>query len=425
MSVEALNYVRTLRLGDKYPTRKYILTLLADRADESFSCFPAVPLLAAEAEISDRAVQRALAALREDGLISDRVRQRANGSQASSRYFVHGPWDDFGGTGVPFPTITVPKLKREQQWQQQPTDGEFREGTTAARVLAGDIPAAQGGVTPASPGRMTPASGEGVTPASPLEPSPLTTTSNQPRPSVRTAKAAANEPKTDGRRDESAAEEKPRQAPPRVAVAPTEGVLLLTAIGNELPAFRLTGKVLRYQGLMVDGLLASGWSQEQIRGVVAGRPLPEKLTKTVGAVISNRIGAAAASPAPSAAPLLPRQSQGWHDQDQAPDEETYTAPAFGEHITPSRFYECIGDDRGIPCGKPCDPVTGLCREHSGERPCPASGCPRWTSNAGICDPCVQTWEDAETALRGAPGVQVIFGERTEAERLVNLSQDAR
>ncbi|MGE7385590.1 hypothetical protein ACQKM2_08935 [Streptomyces sp. NPDC004126] len=110
------------------------------------------------------------------------------------------------------------------------------------------------------------------------------------RPSVRTARVPANDAETEGRTDESAAEEKPPQAPPRAAVAPTEGVLLLTAFGNELPAFRLTGKTLQDQGRMVDGLLASGWSPEQIRDVVAGRPLPEKITTSVGAIVSSRIG---------------------------------------------------------------------------------------------------------------------------------------
>ncbi|MFG2984963.1 hypothetical protein ACGFYQ_27515 [Streptomyces sp. NPDC048258] len=240
------------------------------------------------------------------------------------------------------------------------------------------------------------------------------------RPSVRTAKGSANKPETEGPTSESAAEEKPPQAPTRVAVAPTEGVLLLTAIGSELPAFRLTGKTLRDQGLLVDGLLASGWSPEQIRDVVADRPLPEKLTKTVGAVISSRIGAAADSPAPSVAPLLPRQAKGWHDQDQAPDEETYTAPAFGEHIASPRFHEYTGDDRGIPCGKPCDPVTGLCREHSGERPCPVSGCPRWTPNTGPCDTCGRELAEAEAAFQHCIGAPPLINEPTEAERLVDL-----
>ncbi|MFE2305003.1 hypothetical protein [Streptomyces sp. NPDC059411] len=246
------------------------------------------------------------------------------------------------------------------------------------------------------------------------------------RPSVRDAGNRTRDVATaqvDGGTDDPIPE-KPKQptAPKPVAlVAPTEGVLLLTAIGNELPAFRLTGKTLRDQGLMADGLLASGWTPEQIRDVVAGRPLPEKLTKTVGAVISCRIGAAAASPAPSAAPSLPRQPQGWHDQDHASDEETFTAPAFGEHIPPPRFYGCTDMSDGIPCEKPCDPATGLCRAHCGERPCPISGCPRWTPNDGPCDTCVRELAEAEAAFQqciGAP--PLIFNEPTEAERLVDL-----
>ncbi|MGW2588408.1 hypothetical protein ACWCYZ_45495 [Streptomyces virginiae] len=217
------------------------------------------------------------------------------------------------------------------------------------------------------------------------------------RPSVRTAKVSANEPETDGGTDERAAEEEPPQAPPIVAVAPTEGVLLLTAIGNEQPAFRLTGKVLRDQGLAVDGLMSLGWTPEQIRHVVAGRPLPEKLTKTLGAVISSRIGAAAASSTPAAAPVIPRQAQDWHDHDPGPDEETFTAPAFGKHITPSRFYGCTDESDGIPCEKPCNPVTGLCPQHTDDRARPQS---------------------APAPYEPAP--LVFIGEPTEVERLVDL-----
>ncbi|MFI5638326.1 hypothetical protein ACIA8H_13015 [Streptomyces goshikiensis] len=216
------------------------------------------------------------------------------------------------------------------------------------------------------------------------------------RPSVRTAKGSANDAETEGRTDESAPEEKAPQAPPRVAVTPTEGVLLLTAIGNELPSFRLTGKTLQDQGCMVDGLLASGWNPEQIRHVVAGRPLPNKITTSVGAIVSSRIGAAAASPAPSVAPLLPRQPQGALDTFEAPDEPTYTAPAFGEHITPPRFNGCIDESDGIPCEKPCDYRTGLCPQHADDRNRPADPAPY------------------------EPSLLVFFGERTEAEQLIDL-----
>ncbi|MEU6618956.1 helix-turn-helix domain-containing protein [Streptomyces parvus] len=135
MSNEAQTYVATLAVGDI--TAKYVLSRLADRADERFSCFPSVALLAAEAEKSERVIQRALKRLREMKLISDKERNRPDGSTTSSRYFLHGPWDRYAGTGMPFPTITTPKEKRAEQWAEPPREGSFREGTAAAEALAG------------------------------------------------------------------------------------------------------------------------------------------------------------------------------------------------------------------------------------------------------------------------------------------------
>ncbi|MBD2829932.1 helix-turn-helix domain-containing protein [Streptomyces globisporus] len=135
MSNEAQTYVATLAVGDI--TAKYVLSRLADRADERFSCFPSVSLLAAEAEKSERVIQRALKRLREMKLISDKERKRSDGSTTSSRYFLHGPWDRYAGTGVPFPTITTPKQKRAEQWAEPPREGAFREGTAAAEAVAG------------------------------------------------------------------------------------------------------------------------------------------------------------------------------------------------------------------------------------------------------------------------------------------------
>ncbi|MGW6979627.1 helix-turn-helix domain-containing protein [Streptomyces sp. NPDC054932] len=133
MSNEAQTYVATLAIGNI--TAKFVLSRLADRADERFSCFPSVPLLAAEAEKSERVVQRALAHLRGLKVLSDKERTRPDGSTASSRYFLHGPWDRYGGTGVPFPTITTPKQKRSEAWAEPPIEGEFRPGTAAAEAL--------------------------------------------------------------------------------------------------------------------------------------------------------------------------------------------------------------------------------------------------------------------------------------------------
>ncbi|GAA0454450.1 helix-turn-helix domain-containing protein [Streptomyces olivaceiscleroticus] len=213
MSNEAQAYVATLKVGDT--TRKFILLRLADRCDERFSCFPSVPLLAAEAETSERTVQRHLAKLREMTLISDKERLRPDGSTASSRYFLHGPWDNYAGTGIPFETIVTPKQKREQQWAEPPREGAFRPGTAAAVALglnaivsagqAGVTPvsprehekaadansivsAGQQGVTPMSPPPVTPMSPPPVSPVSPLEPTEVTPTSEPSKaPAARAA----------------------------------------------------------------------------------------------------------------------------------------------------------------------------------------------------------------------------------------------
>ncbi|MFE3206326.1 helix-turn-helix domain-containing protein [Embleya sp. NPDC059237] len=141
MSITAMNYVIRLKIGNM--TAKFVLERLADRADERFSCYPGVALIAAELEVSERTVQRGLEHLRDLRLLSDRARYRANGSQTVSRYILHGPWDDYAGTGVPFPEIVLPKKAREELWAQEPAEGEFRDGTAAAVALKGDQEAAE------------------------------------------------------------------------------------------------------------------------------------------------------------------------------------------------------------------------------------------------------------------------------------------
>ncbi|WP_053612704.1 helix-turn-helix domain-containing protein [Streptomyces sp. XY533] len=135
MSVEALTYAARVKVGNI--TAKFVLGRLADRADERFSCYPSIPLIAAEAEKSERTVQRALEYLETLRLISTKEAFRDDGSQTSNRYFLHGPWDEYAGTGKPFPEIVTPKQARAAMWAQQPQEGEFREGTAAAVALSG------------------------------------------------------------------------------------------------------------------------------------------------------------------------------------------------------------------------------------------------------------------------------------------------
>ena len=76
------------------------------------------------------------------------------------------------------------------------------------------------------------------------------------------------------------------------------GVDLLVAIGAEKPEFLLTGKTLQDQGMAVAGMLLDGWTPEQLRQVIAGRPLPDEITTTVGAIVSGRLRKALSIPVP-------------------------------------------------------------------------------------------------------------------------------
>lgn len=109
---------------------------------------------------------------------------------------------------------------------------------------------------------------------------------NTNRPSVPDESADSGE---DGGTDGAAV---PRQ------VVRNPGVDLLLGIGAEKPEFLLTGKTLRDQGMAVAGMLLEGWTPEQLRQVIAGRPLPDQITTTVGGVVAGRLRQACAAPPP-------------------------------------------------------------------------------------------------------------------------------
>ncbi|MFI8084313.1 helix-turn-helix domain-containing protein [Kitasatospora sp. NPDC086009] len=82
-----------------------------------------------------------------------------------------------------------------------------------------------------------------------------------------------------------------RATEPRQAAAParmTEGMALLLELGQREPRKALAGKVLTDQAAMVEGLLAGGWTRATLMPILAA-PLPEKIRRTVGAVISARL----------------------------------------------------------------------------------------------------------------------------------------
>jgi hypothetical protein len=105
------------------------------------------------------------------------------------------------------------------------------------------------------------------------------------------------------------------------------GVDLLLAVGGQDPKFLLTGKTLTDQGLTVTGMLLEGWTEDQLRHVIAGRPLPDQVTASVGAIVARRLRDAIASPPPASIPRLPSQAAlGSHkDAEETPSPSRWSA----------------------------------------------------------------------------------------------------
>ncbi|WP_204079415.1 helix-turn-helix domain-containing protein [Mycobacterium riyadhense] len=89
MSWSALTWATDADVGPT--TTKFILILLANKADENFSCYPSIGTLMAEANASRSTVLRALKNLEQHGFITRRPQFHDSGAQRSSRYFLNHP----------------------------------------------------------------------------------------------------------------------------------------------------------------------------------------------------------------------------------------------------------------------------------------------------------------------------------------------
>lgn len=96
MSHEALTWATRQKTGSA-PTN-FVLFVLANYADQEWSCFPSVAAIAEITELSERAVRRAVADLHASGKIRILYRYRSNGSRRSSRYQLL-----YEGGGTPLP----------------------------------------------------------------------------------------------------------------------------------------------------------------------------------------------------------------------------------------------------------------------------------------------------------------------------------
>ena len=85
MSWKALDWATESDAGS--PTTKFILHLLANKADENFSCYPSIRALMAESGAGRSTVMRALKDLEASGLITRRPQFHDSGARRSSRYY--------------------------------------------------------------------------------------------------------------------------------------------------------------------------------------------------------------------------------------------------------------------------------------------------------------------------------------------------
>lgn len=89
MSWKALDWATGIEIDSS--TAKFILHLLANKADENFSCFPSVGTLMAESSAGRSTVMRALKKLEDDGLITRNPQFHPSGARRATRYYLNHP----------------------------------------------------------------------------------------------------------------------------------------------------------------------------------------------------------------------------------------------------------------------------------------------------------------------------------------------
>ncbi|MGW0210466.1 hypothetical protein ACWDZ8_33380 [Streptomyces sp. NPDC003233] len=156
----------------------------------------------------------------------------------------------------------------------------------------------------------------------------------------------------------------PKPAPAADEMHP--GIQLLLGVGAARPELLLTGQALTDQGRVVTVMLQAGWSSEQLRHVIADRPLPSPVRTTVGAIIAARLRAAQAYPPPATA-------AGWHDgpslqEPFAPSARRSSAAQAAGTVSEALTYRALVECAG--CGRPgAAPGEDLCPACLGWPPC--------------------------------------------------------
>ncbi|MER6785713.1 hypothetical protein ABT330_13935 [Streptomyces sp. NPDC000658] len=151
------------------------------------------------------------------------------------------------------------------------------------------------------------------------------------------------------------------------------GIRLLLDLTAARPELLLTGQALTDQGRVVTVMLESGWNAEQLRHVIADRPLPHPVHTTVGAIIAARLRAAQAYPPP--ATLHRPGCRGDVVRDESPARPPHEGPSaasaartVSEALTYRALTECAGC--GVPATAPGEDLCTACLGWPLCRTCP-------------------------------------------------------
>lgn len=105
MSMELM--VRAMKMKVGNPLRKLVLLKLADNASDHGECWPSVPYIAEQCEISERSVQNHIQQLVKDGLVRIEKRLAENGLNRSNVY--HITINSNGANAAPYGESPAPR----------------------------------------------------------------------------------------------------------------------------------------------------------------------------------------------------------------------------------------------------------------------------------------------------------------------------
>ncbi|MFJ9121336.1 helix-turn-helix domain-containing protein [Streptomyces sp. NPDC102394] len=195
--------------------------------------------------------------------------------------------------------------------------------------------------------------------------------------------------RTPGRTDRPDTPTSPPVAPAADEMHP--GIRLLLDLGAARPELLLTGQALTDQGRVVTVMLEAGWSHEQLRHVIAARPLPNPVRTTVGAIVAARLRAAQAYPPPAIAADHHDQPC-WDDPPPQPVTSSAAARSVNEALTYRALVECAGC--GYPGTAPGEDLCPACLGWPSCRTCPGPTPRRAHPDGdGRCTTCASAFTD--------------------------------